>query len=175
MNPAKLKPLWHHGALFHVTTRYPRKRNAPRVDRLAGILKSGLVAPARCQDGSVCSDLQVTVTGCRLPYDSVVFLHRFGSQSFIYTICDPGRFAVFIDPDFPVLTPEDLGPEWVVLCQDEVYVPDLIPPEKLIGMAIHPSDADSVMSEFLGDFRRLELPLYDYDGNVLWPPRNDLS
>jgi hypothetical protein len=30
--------LWHLGALFHCTTRYPRKRGTPRVDRLAGIL-----------------------------------------------------------------------------------------------------------------------------------------
>jgi hypothetical protein len=166
----KVKTLWQYGDLFHVSTRYPRKHNAPRVERLAGILKRGLVAPARCEDGSVRSDLHIVVTGCRVPYDSLVFLHRFDSPSFLYTICEPGRFAVFIDRDVPVLTPAEMGPNWAVLCLDEVYVSDHIPPEKLIAIAIHPADADSVSREFLADFRRLHLPLYDYDGNVLWPP-----
>jgi hypothetical protein len=166
----KLKTLWQYGALFHVSTRYPRKHNVPKVDRLAGILRSGLVAPAQCQDGSVRSDLHVVVTGCRVPYDSVIFLHRFGFQSHLYTICDRGRFAVFVDPDIPVLTPEDMGPNWAVLCQDEVYVPDRIALEKLIGIAVHPADADSILSELLAEFRRLQIPLCDYDGNVLWAP-----
>src|SRR5262249_3593211 len=54
--------LWQRGALFHVTTRYPRKARAARVDRLAGILRNGLLAPASCQDGSVFSDLNLLVT-----------------------------------------------------------------------------------------------------------------
>jgi hypothetical protein len=167
----KIKPLWQAGDLFHASTRYPRKQQSPRVDRLAGILRTGLVAPARCQDGSVCSDLHIVVTGCEVPYDSLVFLHRFGSRSYIYTICERGRFAIFVDPAIPVLTQEAMGPHWGVLCQDEVYVPDRIGVEKLIGIAVHPADADAVLSEFMDEFRRLEIPLYDYDGNVLWPPR----
>ncbi len=161
---------WHLGALFHVSTRHPRKPHAARVDRLAGILRNGLLAPASCTDGSVCSDLNLVVTGTAVPYDSLVFLHRFGPQSFLYTLGGPARFSVFVDPAILVLTPETMGANWVVLCQDEVYVRDRIPPEELAGIAVHPADADSVVGEFVADFRRLGIPLYDYDGNVLWEP-----
>src|SRR5262245_61021027 len=106
---SKIKRLWQIGDLVHMTTRYPRKRGAPMVDRLAGILKHGLVAPAHCQDGSVRSDLNIVVTGCSVPYDSLVFLHCFRDVSYIYTMSDPGRFAVFLDPTIPVLTPADMG------------------------------------------------------------------
>src|SRR5205807_8606484 len=88
----------------------------------AGILRHGLLAPAECRDGSVCSDLNLVVTGARVPYDSLVFLHRYGPRSGIYTLGGPGRFFVFVDPSIPVLTPHDMGREWVILCQDEVYV-----------------------------------------------------
>jgi len=116
----KVKPLWQHGDLFHASTRYPRKPSAPKVDRLARILRCGLLAPAHCQEGLVLSDLSITVTGSSVPYDSLIFLHRFGSQSGIYIAREPGRFAVFIDPTIPVLTPESLEPDWVELCLDEV-------------------------------------------------------
>ena len=161
---------WHLGALFHVATRYPRKRHAKAVDRLAGILRNGLVAPAHCPDGSVCSDLNLVVTGTPVPYDSLVFLHRFGPESFIYTIAEPGRFSVFVDPTIPVLTPESMGDSWVLLCQDEVYVQGRVAPENLTGVAVHHSDADAVVRDLIADIRRLGIPLYDYDGNVLWEP-----
>jgi hypothetical protein len=166
----KPKSLWQLGVLVHMTTRYPRNPKAPRIDRLLGILRNGLVAPACCQDGSVLSDLHLMVTGCDVPYDSLVFLHRFGAMSYIYTICDPGRFAVFVDPALPVLTPEAMGPNWALLCQDEVYVRERIAPEKLTGIAIHPADADSVLGDLMAEFHHRKIPLYDYDGNVLWSP-----
>ncbi|MDA4119998.1 MAG: hypothetical protein OK436_05380, partial [Thaumarchaeota archaeon] len=146
---------WHPGALFHVSTRYPRKPHAAGVDRLAGILRNGLLAPAHCPDGSVCSDLNLVVTGTAVPYDSLVFLHRFGPQSFLYTLGGPGRFSVFVDPAIPVLTPEAMGAGWVVLCQDEVYVRGRIAPEDLTGVAVHHADADSVVGDLIADFRRL--------------------
>jgi hypothetical protein len=161
---------WQAGTLFHVATRYPRKPRAARVDRLAGILRHGLLAPASCPDGSVCSDLNLVVTGTPVPYDSLVFLHRFGPESYIYTIDGPGRFSVFVDPAIPVLTPEAMGDPWVMLCLDEVYVRDRVAPEDLTGVAVHPADADSVVGDLLAEFRRLGIPLYDYDGNVLWEP-----
>ncbi len=161
---------WHTGALFHVATRYPRKPRVARVDRLAGILSNGLLAPASCPDGSVCSDLHLVVTGTPMPYDSLVFLHRFGPESYLYTLDEPGRFSVFVDPDLPVMTPEAMGAHWVVLCLDEVYVRDRVAPENLTGIAVHPADADSVLRDLMTDFRRLSIPLYDYDGNVLWEP-----
>lgn len=162
--------LWHLGALFHASTRYPRKPDGPRVDRLAGILRNGLVAPACCRDGSVCSDLRLIVTGTAVPYDSLVFLHRFGPLSAIYTLGEPGRIMVFVDPAIPVLTPEGMGADWVVLCQDEVYVRDRVAPEHLTGVAVDRADADSVTRDLLADFRRLGIPLYDSDGTVLWQP-----
>jgi hypothetical protein len=129
-----------------------------------------LLAPACCPDGSVCSDLNLVVTGTAVAYDSLVFLHRFGPESFIYTLSEPGRFSVFVDPAIPVLTPEAMGANWVILCQDEVYVRGRVAPEDLTGVAVHPADADSVVGELLADFRRLGIPLYDDRGNVLWEP-----
>jgi hypothetical protein len=140
------------------------------VDRLAGILRNGLLAPASCPDGSVCSDLNLVVTGTAVPYDSLIFLHHFGPESFLYTLVEPGRFSVFVDPTIPVLTPEAMGDGWVVLCLDEVYVQDRIAPEDLTGVAVHPADADSVLRDLIADFRRLGIPLYGYDGDVLWEP-----
>lgn len=159
--------LWHSGDLFHVSTRYPRRPQAARVDRLAGILRNGLMAPASCRDGSVCSDLHLIVTGTDVPYDRLVFLHRFGPQSLIYTVDDPGRFVVFVDPAIPVLTPEAMGANWIVLCQDEVYVQERIAPELITRVAVHRVDAESVKKDLGDDFRRLGIPLYDYEGNVL--------
>jgi hypothetical protein len=165
----KVGPLWQMGSLFHNCDRYPRKRKAPRVDRLAGILRHGLLAPAACPDGTVFSDLNLVMSGLDVPYDSLVFLHRFGPPSYLYTICEPGRFAVFVDPTLPVLTPEDMDEPWVQLCLDEVYVHERVPLERVTGIAVHPDDADGVLKEFAAEFRRLELPLYTYDAKVLWP------
>jgi hypothetical protein len=165
----RVQRLWQPGALFHVTRRYPRKRDVPAVDRLVGILRRGLLAPAACAEGLVSSDLNIIADGTAIPYNSLVFLHRFGPVSHIYTICDPGRFAVFVDPTLPVITQEDMGPDWCVLCQDEVYVRDAVGVDKLLGIAIHPEDADSILRQLESEFRRAQLPLYDYDINVLWP------
>lgn len=162
--------LWHYGALFHCTHRYPRKRGAPAVDRLAGILRHGLTAPAASPEGSACSDLNIIVTGMDVAYDGLVFLHRYIDISYIYTMCDPGRFAVFVDPTHPVLTPQDMGPDWPLLCQDEVYVRDRVAVDKLIAVAIHPADADDIMDKLLPEFQRLRLPLCSYDGQVFWSP-----
>jgi hypothetical protein len=162
--------LWHSGALFHVTTRSPRNPRLAGVDRLAGILRHGLLAPAVCQDGSVGSDLNLVVTGTAVPYDRLVFLHRFGPESAIYTLIQPGRFVVFVDPAISVLTPEAMGPNWVLLCQDEVYVEDRIALEHLIGVAVHPADAESVSRDLIADFQRVGIPLHDLDGRVLWQP-----
>ena len=165
----RLRDLWQPGDLFHAFARYPRRTDAKKVDRLAGILSHGIVAPASCDDGSVASDLHIVATGFAVPYDSLVFLHRLGSRSGIYTISQPGRIAVFVDPKIPVLTQEDMGRDWVILCQDEVYVRDRIAVEHLIGVAVHPADADSVKDAYLSDFQRLGIPLYLDDGTPIWP------
>jgi hypothetical protein len=44
----RLRKLWQPGDLSHNFSRYPHKRSAPRVDRLAGILRNGILAPASC-------------------------------------------------------------------------------------------------------------------------------
>jgi hypothetical protein len=162
--------LWHEGALFHVSSRYPRRPDLPRVDRLAGILRQGLVAPGCCEDGSVCSDLRLEVRGTDIPYDTLVFLHQFGPPSFLYIPMEPGRFAIFVDPALPVLTRQAMGTKWVVLSQDEVYVRDRVAPEHLIGIAVHRVEADAIMDEFGADFERLGISLYDIEGNLLWQP-----
>ena len=162
--------LWRPGALFHVTNRYPRGDRRPRGDRLAGILRHGLLAPTTCKDGAVQPNLNITYTDAPFPYNSLVFLHRFGPQSYLYALCQRERFAVFVDPNFPVITQESLGEHWVVLCQDEVYVRDRIEFQHLTGIAIHPADAEPILSELLPDFERVGVPLFDYGGNVLWTP-----
>ena len=122
-------------------------------------------------DGSVTSDLNILVTGPLIAYDRLVFLHRFGLQSSIYTMCEPGRLTVFVNPEIAVLTPEEMGANWVVLCQDEVYVRERIAVEKIIGIVAHPADADSVLSDLLPDFQRSGIPLYLVDGTTVWRPR----
>jgi hypothetical protein len=69
-----------------------------------------------------------------------------------------------------VLTSESMGTNWVVLCQDEVYVQDRISPEHFIRVAVHSADGESIRSDLMADFRRLGIPLYDFDGNVVWQP-----
>jgi len=88
---AELDPIFERRASAHENEE--ARNEQPKIDRLAGILRNGLVAPGNCQDGTVCSDLHLLVTGASVPYDSLVFLHRMGSRSSIYTICEPGRFA----------------------------------------------------------------------------------
>jgi len=39
-----------------------------------------------------------------VPYDSLVFLHRFGPQSWPYTFSDPGRLTVFVGCNCPFYT-----------------------------------------------------------------------
>ena len=165
----RLRDLWQPGDLFHVFSRYPRRRGAKKMDRLAGILNHGLLAPAACNDGSVVCDLQIVVTGSSVPYDSVIFLHRFGPDSHIYTMIDPGRIAVFVDPTTPVLTPEDMGPHWAILSGDEVYVRDRVAVERLIGFVVHSADAESVLDKHRSDFDRLGIPLYLCGGTAVWP------
>ncbi len=167
----KIRKIWHMGALFHNTYRFPRKRRVPKIDRLAGILQRGLIAPAACPEGLVRSDLNVVLDGAAIGYDRLVFLHRYGEQLYLYTISEPGRFAVFVDPELPVITQEDMGEHWCVLCQDEVYVRDAIAIEKILGIAVDPGDADAVLREFHGEFQRLQMPLYTYAGDVVWPTR----
>jgi hypothetical protein len=166
---AKVRKLWQMDSLFHVFSRYPRRPQARRVDRLAGILKSGLVAPGLCEDGSVFSDLNIIMKGSAIGYDKLVFLHRYDKRSYIYTIFDPSRYVVFVDPDVGVLTQEDMGQNWCILCLDEVYVRDQVPADKIIGIAADPSVVEEVRDQFLEDFQRLAIPLYTYEGDVVWP------
>ena len=77
---------------------------------------------------------------------------------------------MFVDSAIPALTPESMGQNWCVLCQDEVYMKDRVPAESLIGVIVHPADADSVMNDCLADLRRTAIPLYDSEGRALWQP-----
>ncbi len=165
----KIRKLWHMGALFHNAYRFPRKRTAPRIDRLAGILKMGLLAPAAARDASVYSDLNIVFEGSKIGYDRLVFLHRYDERSYLYTMSEPGRFTVFIDPELPVITQEDMGENWCVLCQDEVYVRDRIALDKVLGVLVNSADAESILQELSDEFRRAQIPLYNDECKVLWP------
>jgi len=60
--------------------------------------------------------------------------------------------------------------KWAVLCQDEVYVRERVPAESVIAVVVHPADTASVVRELVDDFERLEIPLYEVGGKVLWQP-----
>ena len=166
---SRVRRLWQPGDLFHNFSRFPQRPEMPRVDRLAQILAKGLVAPASCDDGSVRSDLNIVVIGAPVPYDSLVFLHRFGQRSGIYLLPRPGHFTVLVEPSVPVLTPQDMGSNWMIMSMDEVYVRDRIAPRHLCGLIAHPADVDGVMKDFLPDLRALGVPVYLLDGTVVWP------
>jgi hypothetical protein len=55
---------------------HSNRANPDFSDRVLLNLRNGLLAPACCPDGSVCSDLSLAVTGTAVPYDSLVYLHR---------------------------------------------------------------------------------------------------
>jgi hypothetical protein len=166
---SRIRKLWQPGDLFHNFSRFPQRRDMPRVDRLARILTKGLIAPASCDDGSVRSDLNIVVIGAPVPYDSLVFLHRFGPNSGLYLWSRPGHFTVLVEPNFPVLTPRDMGQNWMIACMDEVYVRDRIAPQYLSGLVVHSADADEVLKDFLPSLRALGIPVYLMDGTVVWP------
>jgi len=104
-----------------------------------------------------------------VPYDSLVFLHRFGPKSGIYLSSRPGHFTVLVEPSVPVLTPQDMGRNWMIACRDEVYVRDGIAPQYLGGLVVHPADVDGVLKKFLPKLRALGVPVYLMDGTVIWP------
>jgi hypothetical protein len=166
---AKVMELWRPGNLFHNFSRYPRDPRAKPIDRLAAVLHKGLVPPALDPTGEVVSDLSLTVEGTARPYDSVVFLHQYGENSWLYRPQDPNTFCCFVDRTIPLLTQKDMEPDWPVLAQDEVYVAGIIPPERLTGIAVAPFVVRDVYGEFQREFTKLALPLYDFSGKVYWP------
>ncbi|MGH7597222.1 MAG: hypothetical protein ACREOI_12775 [bacterium] len=172
---SRVGQLWQPGDLFHNFSRFPQRRDIPRVDRLARILANGLVAPASCDDGSVRSDLNIVVIGAPVPYDSLVFLHQFGPKSGLYLWSRPGHFTVLVEPSVPFLTPQDMGKHWMVACRDEVYVRDKIAPQYLSGLVIDPADVDVVLKKFLPKLKALGIPVYLMDGTVIWPRLNEVQ
>ena len=166
---ARVKKLWQTGELFHNFARSSHRPELKKVDRLARILANGLVAPASCEDGSVRSDLNITVIGAPVPYDSLVFLHRFGPRSGLYLWSRPEHFTVLVEPSVPFLTPQDMGKSWAVMSGDEVYVRDRIAPERLSGLVVDHADVEEVMKNFLPMLRALGMPVYLMQGTVLWP------
>jgi hypothetical protein len=166
---SRIRKLWQPGDLFHNFSRFPHRPDGPRVDRLARILANGLIAPASCDDGSVRSDLNIVVIGAPVPYDSLVFLHRFGPKSGLYLWSRPGHFTVLVEPSVPVLTPQDMGKNWMIACRDEVYVRDQIAPQYLSGLVVDPADVDGVLKKFLPKLRALGMPVYLMNGTVVWP------
>ena len=121
-------------------------------------------------DQAIPSDLRISITGTETPYDSVIFLHRFKPQtSGFYLLSRPGHCTALINAQTKILEKDAMGENWPVLCLDEVYVKDPIPPEKIAGLIVHPLDANQVIEEFQTELRHLALPLFTLDGEVLWP------
>jgi hypothetical protein len=89
------------------------------------------MAPAHSEDGLVVSDLNITVNDTRIAYDSLVFLHRYNNdESFMYTLlgADDDKVMVVVDGETPVMTYDEMGDGWPVLCADEVYAAEPIAP-----------------------------------------------
>jgi hypothetical protein len=166
---SRVKKLWQAGELFHNFARFSHRPEMKKVDRLALILENGLVAPASCNDGTVRSDLNINVIGAPVPYDSLVFLHRFKEISGLYLWSRPDHFTVLVEQSVPFLTPKDMGKHWAMLSQDEVYVRDRIAPEHLSGLVVDHADVEEVMKKFLPRLQALGMPVYLMDGTVLWP------
>jgi hypothetical protein len=167
----RLTTLWQPGMLFHLFSRYPRRPGAARIDRLAAVLKRGLIPPALDAQGTVISDWRLQVTGSSRPYDSFVFLHEFGDDSILYLPQSSDTICCFVDRSAPIVRPEALLPDWDMLCRDEVYADSIISPQQLIGIAVDPEVVQAVYEELATEFHRLALPLYDFSGSVYWPPR----
>jgi hypothetical protein len=157
------KNLLYEGVLFHKFNRYVQ--NSPQdqqVDRLKEILENGLVPPGLDATGRVISDLNLEVKGTSIPYDEVVFLHKFDPHvSFPYTFIESGGAVVVLDDekvDYKSIDHMEAG--WPFMSRDEVYVHGKIPAETLGAIAVHGSEIEAVHAEF----NELSLPLYDHEG-----------
>ena len=117
------------GTLFHRFRRYV-KTDTERSDRLASVLERGLLAPSHDPD-RVISDLKgnFTAVGTTVPYDSVIFLHRYNSAlSARYLSLDTESVFVILKPGLAVVTPEEMPKPWIVSSRDEVYSLEPIAP-----------------------------------------------
>lgn len=165
---SRVMQLWKPGNLFFNTSRYSRKKGYEHIDRLAEILRKGLIPPALDMEGTVVSDLNITVIGAKYNYSEVVFLHLFGDNSYLYIPFQDDKLCFFVDPETKFIT-NGADIRWPLLCIDEVYVPRIIEPKELIGIAVAPNTLKDVYNQFHQDFKRLSLPLYDFSGKVFWP------
>jgi len=83
-----------------------------------GHLTERVTSGASWPERFVCSDLQFGGDSApRFPTNSLVFLHRFGPQSFLYTLGGPDRFSVFVDPGHFCVDTRSHGAGWVVLAR----------------------------------------------------------
>jgi hypothetical protein len=160
--PTEKKELWVEGVLFHRFKRYKETPEDQTVDRLIEILRHGLIAPGCDPSGKVKSDLNISVTGTEIPYDRVVFLHRYSEElSLPYVISNDSHDTfVFIDDRVAYLTPEEIGGSWPVISRDEVYARESISPEKIGAIAVPKPEIEKLSIE-IQDFR---VPLYDLAG-----------
>jgi len=162
--------IWTEGTLFHLTSRWPQKYESSRADRLVSILELGLISPGLDPQNPIAiSDINITVEGSHIPYDSVVYLHRFALPHSIYYLPrHDDTLCFFVDSEIPVWEPKDMGYAWPIICQDEVYVPNQIPRERITGLAISIGAFDIVRSEYGESIAASNIPLYTFDlaGNI---------
>ena len=142
-------PLFTEGTLFHRFRRFIIIDGNP-VDRLPAVLEHGLVAPAKDTLRRVVSDMagRLTVVGTTLPYDSVVFLHRYiPGVSHRYIFNDGKSALVTLEPDVPFKNAKQMGEAWPVMCMDEVYSLDSIPSKKFDSLLLPDSQLENVETE----------------------------
>jgi len=156
-----LSEIWQDGTLFHLARRWAELEDGSRLDRLAGILEQGLVAPSYDPNNRILSDINIVVEGSERPYDSVVYLHRFDSGiSARYVSPGIDTICIFVDPVLPILEPSDMGYAWPILCPDEIYVPGKVDLDRITGVAVSEDMADGVQTEFGPRLTELSIPLY---------------
>lgn len=121
------------------------------VDRLANVLEHGLIAPAHDRSESVVSDTagKLVVVNTVVPYDSVIFLHQFDpSVSRRYLWQDNESVIVILGPDTPIKTRDEMDETWPVMCEDEVYSLDPIPPSSIQTVLVPAGQLGAVHNEF---------------------------
>ncbi|MEK7096001.1 MAG: hypothetical protein AAB896_01790, partial [Patescibacteria group bacterium] len=107
-----------------------------------------------------------TVEGSDVPYDSVIFLHKYDPRvSFLYSIISPESICVFLKPDVPVLTSEHMGGGWPVVSQSEVYSLQPIPPQMIRAVIMPDAEALNIDDEIQRKLASLSIPLFGTDGS----------
>ncbi len=172
--PEEYRALWLNGNIFHEFTRFVTTPEGRNIDRLAEILTHGLIPPSLDTTGKVVLNWQEVRRFYKTSatYDSVIFLHRYcdGSSMHKPWLTDKkGKTYIFLDSDYPVHTPSDMGPDWPILVMGdfEVYSKQVVAPENFRTLVVSTQAASSVADEFASRLHDLNIELFDFKGTKL--------